>query len=123
MEFAVKEPGYTAIAMPMLFEPNPMKARHIAHEIRKEALISVIRSMGMEHFVALIDYQIKSGETIDWQDPDREGEEHPVTAAVEDDTKLNYFVRLRLPPEIEKEVSDRSEEIAARRSGRRTAAK
>eukprot|EP00971_Amphidinium_carterae_P227853 4519477-Amphidinium_carterae.1 len=72
-----------------------MKARHIAHEIRKEALIIVIRKMGMERFVALIDYQIKSGETIDWQDPDREGEEHPVTATVEDDTKLNYFVRLR----------------------------
>eukprot|EP00971_Amphidinium_carterae_P026128 515235-Amphidinium_carterae.1 len=85
--------------------------------------MEVIKEMGMDAFVALIDYQLKSGETIDWQDPDREGEEHPVTAAVEPDTKLNYFVRLRLPPEIERDVATRSEEIAARRQGKRVRAK
>eukprot|EP00971_Amphidinium_carterae_P352618 6492677-Amphidinium_carterae.1 len=120
---AVKEPGYTAIAMPMLFEPNPMKGRHIAHEIRKEALMEVITRIGMEVFVGQIDYQLKSGETIDWQDPDGEGDEHPVIAPVEPDTKLNYFVRLRLPPEIEREVSTLSAEIAARREGKRVQAK
>eukprot|EP00971_Amphidinium_carterae_P325444 6455701-Amphidinium_carterae.1 len=79
--------------------------------------------MGMDAFVALIDYQLKSGETIDWQDPDREGDTHPVTAEVETDTKLNHFVRLRLPTEIERDVSARSEEIAARRASRRVKAK
>eukprot|EP00971_Amphidinium_carterae_P194249 3854500-Amphidinium_carterae.1 len=121
MESAVREAGYIAITMPMLYEPNPMKARHVAHGVRKEAIIEVINDMGMKRFEAAIDYQIKSGETIEWDDPVREGV--VATTEVETDTKLNTFVRLKLPTEIERDVVRRSEEIAARRPGRRVQAK
>eukprot|EP00971_Amphidinium_carterae_P053043 1044838-Amphidinium_carterae.1 len=79
METAVKEAGYTAITLPMLYEPSPMKGRHVAHMVRKEAIMEVIDEMGMATFVAMIDHQIKSGETIEWDDPDREGVMPPVT--------------------------------------------
>eukprot|EP00971_Amphidinium_carterae_P004203 83967-Amphidinium_carterae.1 len=79
METAVREAGYTAITMPMLYEPSPMKGRHVAHMVRKEAIMEVIDEMGMNAFVAMIDHQTKSGETIEWDDPDREGVMPPVT--------------------------------------------
>eukprot|EP00971_Amphidinium_carterae_P042547 836483-Amphidinium_carterae.1 len=63
----------------MLYEPNPMKARHVAHEVRKEAIMEVINEIGMEKFKTNVDYQIKSGETIEWDDPDREDVTPPVT--------------------------------------------
>eukprot|EP00971_Amphidinium_carterae_P204764 4063582-Amphidinium_carterae.1 len=62
----------------MMYEPNPMKSRHVAHDARKEALIQVIGRMGMDDFVALIDEQIRSGEVIEWDDPEREGVPPPV---------------------------------------------
>eukprot|EP00971_Amphidinium_carterae_P093419 1848656-Amphidinium_carterae.2 len=89
MEAGVMEPGYTTIKLPMMYEPNPMKARHVAHETRKEALIQVINSMGMDAFVFAIDGQIKSGEAIDWDDPAREAIHPP--AEVDFDTKLNHY--------------------------------
>eukprot|EP00971_Amphidinium_carterae_P126354 2503144-Amphidinium_carterae.1 len=101
MEAGVTEPGYTAIKLPMMYEPNPMKGRHVAHEARKEAMIHVINSMGMDDFVAAIDDQIKSGEAIDWDDPEREAVHPP--EEVDFDTKLNHYVRMKLPDDIEKE--------------------
>eukprot|EP00971_Amphidinium_carterae_P329786 6462474-Amphidinium_carterae.1 len=32
MEAGVREPGYGTIKVPMMYEPNPMKGRHVAHE-------------------------------------------------------------------------------------------
>eukprot|EP00971_Amphidinium_carterae_P272237 5402872-Amphidinium_carterae.2 len=100
-----------------------MKSRHIAHDVRKEALIQIINRMGMEAFVALIDEQIKSGEVIEWDDPEREGVLPPDVEDVELDVKLNHYVRLKLPADIEREVDDITEAIAARRPGRRIKAK
>eukprot|EP00971_Amphidinium_carterae_P079795 1578705-Amphidinium_carterae.1 len=77
----------------------------------------------MDAFKRNIDYQIKSGETIEWDDPKREGVATPVTEEVGIETKLNYFVRLKLPTEIERDVARRSEVIAARRQGKRVMAK
>eukprot|EP00971_Amphidinium_carterae_P137863 2732250-Amphidinium_carterae.1 len=67
----------------MMYEPNPMKSRHVAHDTRKEALIQVIGRMGMDDFAALIDEQIRSGEVIEWDDPEREGVPPPVIEDVE----------------------------------------
>eukprot|EP00971_Amphidinium_carterae_P287918 5715699-Amphidinium_carterae.1 len=100
-----------------------MKGRHVAHEVRKEALIEVIDKLGMENFVAVIDDQIKSGEVIEWDDPDREGAQPPEIDDVDLDVKLNHYVRLRLPADIEKAVWNHTEAIAARRPGRRIKAK
>eukprot|EP00971_Amphidinium_carterae_P029871 587694-Amphidinium_carterae.1 len=61
--------------------------------------MEVIDEMGMATFVAMIDHQIKSGETIEWDDPDREGVTPPVTEEVDIDTRLNHFVRVKLPNE------------------------
>eukprot|EP00971_Amphidinium_carterae_P153792 3049220-Amphidinium_carterae.1 len=60
MEAGVREPGYGTIVVPMMYEPNPMKGRHVAHEVRKEAIMKVINTMGIDNFVAMIDDQIKS---------------------------------------------------------------
>eukprot|EP00971_Amphidinium_carterae_P269645 5349194-Amphidinium_carterae.1 len=62
MEAGVKEPGYTAIKIPMMYEPSPNKGRHVAHEVRRAAIIEVMREMGENNFVAAIDDQIKSGD-------------------------------------------------------------
>eukprot|EP00971_Amphidinium_carterae_P170083 3370087-Amphidinium_carterae.1 len=123
MQNAVREPGYVSIALPMLYEPSPMKGRHVAHGVRKEAIIEVIRDMGMDVFARLIDREIKSGETIEWDDPDREDEAPRVTEYVDDETKFNYYVRLRLPTDVEQEVARRSEDIAEGREGKRVKAK
>eukprot|EP00971_Amphidinium_carterae_P340764 6479248-Amphidinium_carterae.1 len=123
METSVKEPGYIAISLPMLYEPSPMKGRHVAHDVRKEAILEVIDDIGIDAFKASVDYQIKSGETIEWDDPEREGVETPVTAEVGVEARLNFFARLKLPTEIERDVARRSAEIAARRQGKRIMAK
>eukprot|EP00971_Amphidinium_carterae_P201948 4007152-Amphidinium_carterae.1 len=85
--------------------------------------MEVIDEIGMDTFKANVDYQIKSGETIEWDDPDREDVEPPVTAEVGIEARLNFFVRLKLPTEMERDVARRSEEIAARRQGKRVKAK
>eukprot|EP00971_Amphidinium_carterae_P342905 6482367-Amphidinium_carterae.1 len=102
METGVKEPGYTAIKIPMMYEPSPNKGRHCAHEVRKEAIIEVMDEMGSENFEKAIDDLIKSGEVIEWDDPERV---------------------LKLPDYIEKEVWRHTEEIAARQPGKRIKAK
>eukprot|EP00971_Amphidinium_carterae_P045829 901675-Amphidinium_carterae.1 len=123
MEHAVREPGYVTIALPMTYEPSPMKGRHVAHDVRKEAIMEVIGEMGTDAFARLIDKEIKSGETIEWDDPDREGAAPQVTARVDDETRYNYYVRLRLPTDVEKDVARRAEAIAAQREGKRIKAK
>eukprot|EP00971_Amphidinium_carterae_P092492 1831418-Amphidinium_carterae.1 len=109
MEEKVLEPGFIAISLPMLYEPSPMKGRHVAHDVRRDAIMEVIEEMGMEAFKRNVDHQVKSGETIEWEDPVREGVADPVTEEVSIETRLNYFVRLRLPTEIERDVARRSE--------------
>eukprot|EP00971_Amphidinium_carterae_P253203 5027149-Amphidinium_carterae.1 len=113
MEAGVKEPGYTAIKIPMMYEPNPTKGRHCAHEVRKEAIMEVIDDMGMDNFVAAINDQIKSGEVIEWDDPEREGAQPAEIGEVGYDMKLNYYVKLKLPTDIEQAVWRRTEAIAA----------
>eukprot|EP00971_Amphidinium_carterae_P177840 3527091-Amphidinium_carterae.1 len=60
---------------------------------------------------------------IEWDDPEREGVPPPVIEDVELDVKLNHYVRLKLPTNIEREMDDIIEAIAARRPGRRIKAK
>eukprot|EP00971_Amphidinium_carterae_P264211 5241322-Amphidinium_carterae.1 len=123
MEAGVKEPGYTAIKIPMMYEPSPCKGRHVAHEVRRGAIIEVMKEMGEENFIAVIDDQIKSGDVIEWDDPDREGAEPIVVDEVDYDMRLNYYVKLKLPTDIEGAVWRHTEMIASRTSGRRLRAK
>eukprot|EP00971_Amphidinium_carterae_P052206 1027870-Amphidinium_carterae.1 len=79
--------------------------------------------MGEENFIAAIDDQVKSGDVIEWDDPDREGVEPIVVDEVDYDMRLNYYVKLKLPADIEAAVWRHTEMIAQRTSGRRLRAK
>eukprot|EP00971_Amphidinium_carterae_P302261 6005866-Amphidinium_carterae.2 len=123
MEAGVKEPGYTNIKIPMMYEPSPNKGRHVAHEVRRGAIIEVMNEMGEENFITAIDDQIKSGDVIEWDDPDREGAEPIVVDEPDYDMKLNYYVKLKLPKDIEDAVWRHTDRIALATSGRRLRAK
>eukprot|EP00971_Amphidinium_carterae_P338395 6475698-Amphidinium_carterae.1 len=107
MEAGVREPGYATIKIPMM----------------RAAIVEVMRDMGADNFIAAIDDQLKSGDVIEWGDPDREGAEPIVVDEVDYDMKLNYYVKLKLPTDVEEKVRKRTEEIAATQSGRRLRAK
>eukprot|EP00971_Amphidinium_carterae_P110207 2183164-Amphidinium_carterae.1 len=79
--------------------------------------------MGHDDFVAEIDDQIKSGDTIEWDDPEEEGAEPIVMEEPSFDAKVNYFVKLRLPDEIENAVWRHTDRIAVETTGRRLQAK
>eukprot|EP00971_Amphidinium_carterae_P287711 5711955-Amphidinium_carterae.2 len=130
METGVRDPGYTAINTPLMYEPVPTKSRNIAHDVRRGAIIAVMEEMGYDNFVATIDDQIKSiddqiksGEAIEWDDPDR-GRAVPIVMDEPNlDMKMNYYVKLRLPDEIEAAVWEHTDRIATETHGKRLRAK
>eukprot|EP00971_Amphidinium_carterae_P055085 1085461-Amphidinium_carterae.2 len=119
MEAGVRDPGYTGINLPLTYEPNPNKTRNVAHDVRRGAIIEVMNEMGHENFVAAIDDQIKTGDTSEWDDPGEEGAAPIVMEEPSFDTKMNYYVKLRLPDDIEDAVWRHTDRIAVETTGRR----
>eukprot|EP00971_Amphidinium_carterae_P225103 4465317-Amphidinium_carterae.1 len=106
-----------------MYEPCPNKVRNVAHEIRRQAIIVVMAEMGEDNFIAAVDGQVKSGDVIEWDDPDREGATPIVMDEVNYDMRMNYYVKLKLPQDIEAAVWRHIDVIAAQTPGKRTRAK
>eukprot|EP00971_Amphidinium_carterae_P258688 5134385-Amphidinium_carterae.2 len=123
MEAGVRDAGYVGINLPLMYEPNPNKARNIAHDVRRGAIIEVMSDMGHDNFVAAIDDQIKSGDIIEWDDPEEEGAEPIAMEEPSFDMRVNYFVKLKLPEDIENAVWAHTDRIAVETTGRRLQAK
>eukprot|EP00971_Amphidinium_carterae_P197645 3922624-Amphidinium_carterae.2 len=97
MENGVRDAGFVGMTVPMTYEVAPNKGRNIAHDVRRGAILEVIREIGYDNFLVAIDDKTKSGEQVGWEDP---GGEEAAPIRMEEpefEVRLNHYVKIRLP--------------------------
>eukprot|EP00971_Amphidinium_carterae_P125315 2482678-Amphidinium_carterae.2 len=75
--------------------------------------------MGHDNFMQAIDHKIKSGDRIEWEEPEGDGMNEPTMDEPKFEAKLDHYVKIDLPPEIDAAVWRHMDMIAVSTTGRR----
>eukprot|EP00971_Amphidinium_carterae_P181809 3607268-Amphidinium_carterae.1 len=74
--------------------------------------------MGHDNFLRAIDHKIKTGDQIEWDEPEGDGRREPEMDQPEFETQLDTYVKLELPKDIDAAVWRHMDQIALATTGR-----